>query len=453
MASAVDSVQEVRAVLNGRGRGSFFRRVWIICGLGWLFDAMDQSALGLSLPLIMSTFGISKIEGGVAASGTSIGAIAGALISGPLSDRFGRRMMIIINLIIYSLGSILLAFSPNFEWLVVARALQGVGLGGEYPMISIYINEVTPKRHASRAQGLTSSFFAYGYVLTSLISIFVIPWLGFRGLFIALTVPALLIVWLRRLLPESPVYLAQKGRFAEAEASLQIIRDGSPELSAAERDKDAKFVSEADNEDSKLPILPLIYISVMGVLLQLAYYGYNTWVPTVVSQHVASRIGSYGITTLVFTGLVVGYLLGAYIGDRLNSTWFIILSYLEFGVPLFFFGWAHSTVEVVVLGWLSAVGFGFSSISTYSWVPRQFSARLRGTGVGITNGIGRIGGVVGPTLVAALSTNSNFGVAFAVLGTGVMIAAVIIGAIKRPPISTIAAREIASRDPMHVPTR
>jgi putative MFS transporter len=400
----------------------------------------------------MSTFGISKIEGGLAASGTNIGAIAGALISSSLSDRFGRRKMIIVNLLIYCLGSILLALSPNFEWLVAARALQGVGLGGEYPMISIYINEVTPKRDVSRAQGLTSSFFAYGYVLTSLISIFVVPALGFRGLFIALTLPALLIVWIRRALPESPVYLAQKGRFAEAEAVLQVIRDGSPELPAADRSKDVESAGSNDG-DSRLPIFPLIYISAVGILLQLAYYGYNTWVPTVVSDHVASRIGTYGITTLVFTGLVVGYLLGAFIGDRLNGNWFLILSYLVFGVPLFFFGWANSTVLVVVLGWLSAVGFGFSSIATYSWVPRQFSARLRGTGVGITNGIGRVGGVVGPTLVAALSTNSNFGVAFAVLGTGTIVAAVIIGAIKRPPVSAIAARAATSDAPVHASTR
>jgi MFS transporter, putative metabolite:H+ symporter len=452
MATTVHSVQDVREVLNERGRGSFFRRVWTICGLGWLFDAMDQSALGLTLPLIMSTFGISKIEGGLAASGTNIGAIAGALISSSLSDRFGRRKMIIVNLLIYCLGSILLALSPNFEWLVAARALQGVGLGGEYPMISIYINEVTPKRDVSRAQGLTSSFFAYGYVLTSLISIFVVPALGFRGLFIALTLPALLIVWIRRALPESPVYLAQKGRFAEAEAVLQVIRDGSPQLRAADRSKDVESAGSNDG-DSRLPIFPLIYISAVGILLQLAYYGYNTWVPTVVSDHVASRIGTYGITTLVFTGLVVGYLLGAFIGDRLNGNWFLILSYLVFGVPLFFFGWANSTVLVVVLGWLSAVGFGFSSIATYSWVPRQFSARLRGTGVGITNGIGRVGGVVGPTLVAALSTNSNFGVAFAVLGTGTIVAAVIIGAIKRPPVSAIAARAATSDAPVHASTR
>lgn len=397
----------IRRRIDQRGWGRFTNRLWVACGLGWMADSMNIAALSLVLPLLTVEMAISRGQAGLLASGTYVGFMVGAVLTGKLADLFGRRTLLVSNIILFSAASLLAGFSPNYEYLLVIRFIQGLGLGAEFPIIGIYLNEMSPKKLLNRTVGLTTAFFAYGFALTPLIGLFVVPHLGWRGLFWVLLLPIVLTIWVRRSLPESPVFLARKGRHVEAEAAIKQIEAETPQT-------DDAGTSASDIEGPPLRVPLVLALIGLWILTFFAQYGFVTWVPTVVKQQTGGS--SYALTALLFSGMVVGYLLGGFAGTRLSIRMFVCLSFIEFGISLVLFGFASSVVPMVLFGWFAAAGYGFTTVSTYVYTPRQFATDVRGTGVGLVTGVGRIGAIIGPPIAGWLTPTGSLGLSFLVFG-------------------------------------
>src|SRR5213076_3584171 len=134
----------------------------------------------------------------------------GAFIFGLLGDRFGRRMPLMIDIIFYSLMELLTAFSPLYTWLLIVRALYGIGMGGEWGLGASLAMETLPTAARGLFSGILQQGYAFGYLLAAVVYWMVFPFFGWRGLFVAGALPAVLVLYIRARVPESPVWLRQR---------------------------------------------------------------------------------------------------------------------------------------------------------------------------------------------------------------------------------------------------
>ena len=194
-----------------------------LLGTGTLFDGFDSLSIAGALTMIIATFHIDYKSAGALGSAAFLGQIVGALGFGWLSERIGRKWAFIISLFIFGACSFVAASATNEHELLWARAIQGVGLGAEVPIAAALFNEYARSAVRGKWVMLYETLFIYGLVLAPLASLLCYnvfgPELGWRVLFAIGGVPALVAILAIFLLPESPRWLASRGRLAEADAS------------------------------------------------------------------------------------------------------------------------------------------------------------------------------------------------------------------------------------------
>lgn len=419
---------EVRRRIDARGWGPFFNRLWVASGLGWMADAMNIAALGLVLPLILTDLGLSRAEGGFIVSATFVGFMVGAVVTGKLADLYGRRTLLIANIVLFSGAAALVGFAQNFWMLLLLRFVQGVGMGGEFPIIGTYLSELSPRRYRERLVGLTSAFFSYAFALIPLIGIFLVPVLGWRGLFWSLVIPVVFAIWARRALPESPIFLVRKGQADAAEAALLTIEAGSAAADTAARGLPA---TEREGPGGKVRSGRTVLLVALWILNFFCQYGFASWIPTAIAQTNPNISSGYFLTSILFTGMIAGYLLSSFWAYKLSARMFLTFAFLEFGFSLILFGLSSDIVPMVVFGWLAAAGYGFTTISTYSYTPRQFETGVRGAGMGIVTGAGRIGAITGPMIVGWLNPVGGIGASFIAFGAAALLAVPVIQILER----------------------
>jgi MFS transporter, SHS family, lactate transporter len=186
------------------------RNTFLACFLGWALDAFDFFLLTFVIVPMAHDFGTSIADLSYAITLTLAMRPVGAFIFGLLGDRFGRRMPLMIDIVFYSLMELLTAFSPNYTWLLIFRALYGIGMGGEWGLGASLAMETLPTAARGLFSGILQQGYMFGYLFAALIYGVVFPLLGWRALFVVGALPALLVVYIRARVPESPVWLRQR---------------------------------------------------------------------------------------------------------------------------------------------------------------------------------------------------------------------------------------------------
>jgi SHS family lactate transporter-like MFS transporter len=186
------------------------RNTFLACFLGWALDAFDFFLLTFVIVSMASEFGRSIAELTYAITITLAMRPVGAFIFGLLGDRFGRRIPLMVDIIFYSLMELLTAFSPNYTWLLIFRALYGIGMGGEWGLGASLAMETLPTAARGLFSGILQQGYAFGYLLAAVVYWIVFPFFGWRGLFVAGALPAALVFYIRAWVPESPVWLRRQ---------------------------------------------------------------------------------------------------------------------------------------------------------------------------------------------------------------------------------------------------
>jgi MFS transporter, SHS family, lactate transporter len=182
------------------------RKTFVACFLGWALDAFDFFLLAFVLVPVSHEFGRSIPEVAFAITLTLLMRPLGAFIFGLLGDKFGRRIPLMADIIFYSVMELLTAFAPNFTVFLILRALFGIGMGGEWGLGASLAMESLPTQARGLFSGILQQGYAFGYLLAALVYWIIFPVFGWRGLFIAGALPALLVVYIRAHVPESPVW-------------------------------------------------------------------------------------------------------------------------------------------------------------------------------------------------------------------------------------------------------
>src|SRR5437660_5172077 len=183
---------------------------FIACFLGWALDALDFFLLTFVFSAVAQEFGKTVPEVAFASMLTLMFRPLGALLFGFLGDRFGRRIPLMVDIIFYSVIELATAFSPNFIVFLVLRALFGIGMGGEWGLGASLLMETLPAKARGLFSGILQQGYAFGFLLAAIVYWLVFPHFGWRGLFIAGAIPALLVLFIRTKVPESPAWQRQK---------------------------------------------------------------------------------------------------------------------------------------------------------------------------------------------------------------------------------------------------
>ena len=424
MATKTHSLQHQ---LDVQPLGPGHRRITILSGLGWMFDAMDIGLLSFVLVAIAREWDLSQAQVGTAISVGLFGMFVGALVAGTLADRFGRKPIMLVTLVLYSAATGLTALAWGYGALLVLRFITGLGLGGELPVASTLVAEIAPARHRGRLVVLLESFWAYGWILAAIVGYLVVPQYGWRIAFLLGALPALYVFVLRRGLPESPRFLLRKGRYDEARLAAARVGVDANELMAdnpipAEKQGTIRHLWTAAYGRRTL----MLWLLWFGMVF--SYYGIFTWLPQILTSEQGYGLQtSFGFVLIITLAQVPGYFSAAALVERWGRKPTLVSYLLGCAAATMLFGLrglgADASREELLL-WGSLVSFfnlGAWGV-VYAYTPELYPTAIRGSGTGWAAGIGRVGGIVGPYLVGVMLGTWNLG-AFAVFS---MFAAVLL---------------------------
>jgi MFS transporter, putative metabolite:H+ symporter len=384
---------------------SFHWKLLITSGFGWMFDAMDVLLIGFLVAPITKEFALAPAQVGLVASAGFVGMFLGAAISGRLADRYGRRLIFQVTLVVFSVGAVLSALAPTFETLLAARVVAGLGLGGELPVVATLVSEFSPRAQRGRMIVLLESFWAYGTILAGLVALFVLPQFGWRGAFVVAALPALYLAYLRSALPESPRYLAERGRAAEADAVVRRVEraGGAPLLALGAAVPPARSGRTSIAELWKPAYArrtAMLWILWFGIVF--TYYGIFLYVPSLLAARGLSEVRSNEFFFFSTLAQVPGYFSAAWLVERWGRKPTLVAYLIGTAASAVLFGTSETgTIAFVALALLSFFNLGAWGV-VYTYSPELYPTAVRATGAGVAAAVGRLGGIIGPFLTPVL---------------------------------------------------
>ncbi len=398
--SATAGALTVQEAIDRIGFGKFQKRLLAVCGVTWVADSAEVLLLGFALPSIIAEFGISPAQAGLIATATFAGMLVGAWFWGTISDYIGRRTGFQLTVLIFAVFGLLSAFAPGWEWLALLRFLTGFGLGGALPLdFSVYA-EFLPSENRGRNLVLLESFWAVGTILAAALAWILVPTFGWRPLLATSAVAALLVLWIRRRIPESPRYLTISGKADEARSILADIatQNGQPvpeQDLVAEQKQGGVTVTRLWARRLQRSTL-MLWIAWFSIAL--AYYGIFTFLPLTFAEQGFSSIRTYSNTFILALAQVPGYFSAAYLLERWGRRNTLAVYLLASGVFTFVF--AISTSPGMIL--IASILMSFFALGAwgalYAWTPELYPTEIRATGVGWASGMSRIAGILAPIL-------------------------------------------------------
>ena len=386
------------------------RRVFVACLGGWALDAMSVQLYSFVIPALIISWSLTRGQAGALSTAALLISALGGWAAGWFADRYGRVLTLQIAILWFAVFTFLSGLAQNYQQLFAMRALLGLGFGGEWAAGAVLLGEVIRAEHRGKALGMMQAGWALGWgaaaLLSGLFFSILSPETAWRALFMMGLLPALMVFYIRRYVPEPEVYLASKAKLAAAGEKISLLEIFHP---------------------------PLLKVTLLGGLMssgaQGGYYAMTTWLPTFLrTERHLSVLDSTSYLTVLICGAFVGYLAGGFLADRIGRR----MTFLVFAIGAGAVCVVYTTIEfgnaaMLILGF----PLGFFSAGVFSgmgaFFTEQFPTRVRGVGQGFAYNIGRAAGAVFPTLVGVLSAQMPLGQAIG-LFAGIAYATMVVAA-------------------------
>ena len=374
--------------------------VWL-CWLAMVLDGFDLVVLGTVIPTLIKSqeLGFDAVGATFAATISLVGVGLGALFIAPLSDRLGRRNLLVACVTWFSIFTIAVVFAPNVAWFSTFRLLAGLGLGACLPAALAYMNDYAPAGTAGKSTTRTMTGYHVGAVATAFLALMVIP--SWRTMFVVGGLAGLVLVpflWFK--LPETLPPVIHIPAAVKSPAGNPVRAKTAPAAVPAPAAEERASFRDLGRKPYPLIAAGVAVASFMGLLL---VYGLNTWLPQLMASAGYSLNAGLALLLVLNVGAVVGLLIAGVLADR-HGTKKIVL--LWFGLSAVFLAALSIQIqnEVVLYAAVFVTGvFVFSSqVLVYAWVSQLFPVRLRGTALGFAAGVGRLGAILGPAVTGAL---------------------------------------------------
>jgi putative MFS transporter len=404
--------------------------VTIIAGIGSFFDLFDIFLAGVLGTVLTQQFALDRLWLPAALSSAFVGMFVGATVLGRFADTFGRRTAFLLNLAIYSAFTLVGAFSVNATMLIASRFLAGIGIGAELTLVDTYLSELLPARHRGRYTAWAYTLGFLGVPAAGLLGRILVPREpfgieGWRWLFIAGSLGAVIVWFVRRRLPESPRWLETVGRTVEADAIVKQMEN--------EAANDAPLPSPGvqDVTVTRHPGLSVLFsgeyrsrvimLGVFHVFQTVGYYGFGTLVPLVLASKGYSIVTSLTFTTLTFIGYPIGSALSLPIIERLDRRWLIAGSAFFMSVLGIGMGYSTSPVAIVALGFLYTAVSNVFSNGLHIFQVEIFPTFVRATAAGVCYGLSRLSSAAMPFVLLPVLERWGAGPMFVVVATALWI--------------------------------
>jgi MFS family permease len=380
------------------------RKSLIAGGLGWMLDAMDVMLYSLVLTYLIREFSMDTRTAGFLNSLTLVASAIGGFLFGILADRIGRTRALMASILVYSFASAACGFSHSVPQLAACRSVLGLGMGGEWTTGAVLIAETWRAEHRGKALGLMQSAYAIGEAIAALVVLIVFPRLGWRAVFFVGVLPALLVLWIRRGVPEPALWknrsVTQKGKWSNWLREKTILRNG-------------------------------LIATAMNACGMFGYWGLFTWIPGYLSLPVSR--GGRGLSLVVGTtfylvlspGKWLGYASFGFFADAFGRRrpYFAYLLIAAILVPLY--GIIRNPLWLLVLGPFVAF-FGTGFFSGYAAITSEiFPGEIRAAAMGLSYNLGRGLSATAPFAVGAIASRFGFGPAFFLLAAAFLTAALL----------------------------
>jgi len=412
------------------------RQATLAVGLGMFFDIYEVFLAGVLSGVLTSEFHLTKAALAPVLGSTFIGMFLGALVLGRAADRFGRRGAFLLNLGLYSVFSLVGAFSPNAVFLMVSRFLAGIGLGAELPLADTYLTDLLPARRRGRyvAWAYTVSFVGVpfvGFLAHSLFEYTVLGLAGWRWIFIIGALGSIVVFFLRRGLPESPRWLESVGRTGEAEQitarfEREAVAEGH-QLAEANLDDSsagagpAPELAPTSSAGAVRALFRPPYGRRTGMMLvfhlfqTIGYYGFGTMVPLVLAAKGFPVGQSLLFTAVTYLGYPVGSALSLPIVERFERKFLIIWAVLGMAAFGLLFGSAHAMAAILIFGFLYTATSNVFSNAYHIYQAEIFPTGLRSTAASGTYALSRLATAVMPFVLVPVLNTAGVGALFAVV--------------------------------------
>jgi len=386
----------------------------VIVGVATFFDAFDALTIAYVLPVLVPLFKMSPQDVGFLISSSYVGQIIGALLFGWVAERYGRMPAMIGSIALFAIMSIACALAWDYNSFFIFRFIQGIGLGGEVPVAATFIIEMTGAKNRGRFLLLYELIFPVGLVAAALAGRLMVPNWGWQSMFYVGAIPAIIALVLRFVLPESPRWLASRGRMEEAEKALRTIEQGVekaygqplPPLSAAP----AAAVQPPTWRD----LFAGVYLRrtlMVWALWFCAYfigYGLSTWLPTMYMSQMKTPL-----TTALNYALIAqcvsffGSLTCALVIDKIGRRNWVMMAFGGgvVGFSIMWFTGTPTAEHVLVMGALTALFVSTNSLALYVYTPELYPTRVRAFAVSIATAWLRLASAIAPIAVGFILGN------------------------------------------------
>ncbi|MVU77165.1 MFS transporter [Nocardia sp. ET3-3] len=362
------------------------RRVVALVGIGSFFNFYEIAVGTLMLPLLPTEWNLSSSWKAAIVAAPFAGEFLGALLLTPLADRFGRRRMFQINLISYAVLSLLCATADNETSMVVVRLLVGIGLGAELALVDSYLTELLPSRHRGR---LMAWSYAFGMLAVPVADIFAtaLPHQiagidSWRWMLVSASLGAGLVWVMRQGLPESPRWLATRGRDDEA---VRIISDILAKADPLRGDA----TKSAPTERGWVPAFGrgelrrrITLVGLMEMLGTVGVYGFSSIAPLAILAKGIDLVDSLAYSALSALGFPLGPAVLVLLSDRVQRRTLVIVTAVAVAVAGFAFGLAHQPELIVLFGFLTGLSASIHGTVARAYGAELFPTHMRSTLVG-----------------------------------------------------------------------
>jgi MFS family permease len=409
------------------------RRALAASTLGWMLDGMDVTLYAMVIRELLRELHLTTAQAGLLASVTLIASAAGGILFGLVADRFGRRLALIISIVVYSLFTAACGFSHGLWELAALRLGVGLGMGGEWATGAALVSETWPDQHRGKALGLMQSGFAIGYALAAVIAALIMPRWGWRPVFFAGILPALATLWIGRSVEESPLWLAQR-------KGHEIRDTGCGTRDSELGIRDSGFRIPDAGPESRVPYPEpralrsyarvILVTLLMNSAALFGWWGLFTWIPSYLAMPIAR--GGRGLSLAASStwiiamqaGMWLGYVTFGFISDAVGRkrTYVSYLFVAALLVPLY--ARAHP-LALLVVGPLLAF-FGTGHFTGFGVITAElFPTSFRASAMGLTYNFGRALSAAAPWAIGVIAARGGLASAFGISGLAFLLAGVL----------------------------
>jgi AAHS family 4-hydroxybenzoate transporter-like MFS transporter len=435
---AAAATVDVGAVLDDANWSGYQKLLVFATAMTIILDGLDNQLLGAALPALMREWSLPRPAFVPVQTAGMVGMMVGGAIGGIIGDRFGRRVALLGSVVGFGVLTVLVSFAGGVAALTVLRFFAGLGLGGAMPNAAALSSEYVPRRQRPFAVTLTIVCIPLGGSLAGFVGAQILPRFGWRGLFLVGGIlPLVMAAALRRVLPESPRYLARlPERWPQLRALLRRLGHRIPD--------DAVFVDATERAVAHVSVRELLVpeyrrdtlaLCASFFFCLLSVYVGIAWVPSMlVAAGFDVGTASYGLTAFNLGG-VVGAILGAIVIMRLGSRLtmlFMAAGAIAGAIALSFMpiGMQSSGAVLAMLAWTGGL---INAVQTtmYALAAHVYPTAVRATGVGTAVAVGRIGGVLSPSVGSWALESGGSSRYFGLMAATMMMAFAALSAVRR----------------------